>query len=833
VITDQGGTIAVSGTHTYTATTGMAADQVTVTLKDDGPSVATATAFSLAYVGATVTGAVTLAATEGTAVAGGTRVATFTSSDLADTASAYTATIDWGDGTTSAGTIIGSNGTFTVDAGATGHTPADEGTLGVTITRTADNTTTALTPGTIGEGDALTATPLTFSTMQGTLFSGTVATFTDTDTSNNAADFVATIDWGDGSLPDSSTAGTALITDQDGAITVSGSHTYSSAGQDNVTVTLSDDSPSTLTKTAVGTANVEKPAVAFADANIGFSKAGAEGFTVSGLATDDNGTVTFTDGTTTLQPVAIVDGMATASTIDLTGLKDGQITATLSARDPSGNTLNASGSATLDRDTDEHPTIAFDDANIGLNKAPNEDFTINGLEPEDFGTVTFSDGNPADDVVVNVDGFAFPPPVDLHNMADGKITATLSASDPARNSFNATANAILDRDVEEFVTVSFADANIGAAKAGAEGFTVGGLEPDDTGTVTFSDGNPADDVQVAIVNGAAAASTVKLTGLNDGQISATLSVKDPAGNTFNASASATLDRDTDEHPTIAFDDANIGLNTAPNEGFTISGLEPEDLGTVTFSDGNPADDVVVDVNGFAVPPPVDLHNMADGKITATLSASDPARNSFNATATAILDRDVGEGTVSFADAIIGAAKAGGEGFSVSGLQPDDNGSVTFSDGTNVLSVAIVNGVLAASTVDLTNFKDGQISATLSASDAAGNMFNSIATTTLDTDALEQPTVSFVDAYIGAGKAGAEGFTLSGLELDDNGSVIFSQNGNSLPPVAIVNGVAAASTIDLTSFKDASVTATLSVNDPTGNRTQPARRSIRMRVRARP
>ncbi|MBV8912619.1 MAG: hypothetical protein JOZ05_06230, partial [Acetobacteraceae bacterium] len=75
--------------------------------------------------GGSLAGSVQLgAATEGTALAAGTVVASFTDSNAADPASGFTATITWGDGTSSAGTVAGANGAFTVTAG---HTYADEG----------------------------------------------------------------------------------------------------------------------------------------------------------------------------------------------------------------------------------------------------------------------------------------------------------------------------------------------------------------------------------------------------------------------------------------------------------------------------------------------------------------------------------------------------------------------------------------------------------------------------------------------------------------------------------------------------------------------------------
>jgi hypothetical protein len=298
VITDTRGAISVSGTHTY-ASSGQ--DAVTVTLMDDAPGGATATARSTASVAhtklgspasqggissvsdlvwqnpanggsglfaassnsvlqanaAALAGQISLTtAKEGVALPVTTRLATFTDTNKSDTASSFTATIDSGDGTTTSGTVAGSNGRFTVTGG---HTYADEGSfpLAVTVTDTATGTILPLS-GTVtaAEADVLSAKGLTFTANAGEAFSGKVATFTDNNKSNVASDFGATIDWGDGTT----TAG--VITDAAGTISVSGTHTYASSGPNAVSVTLSDDAPGTVTATAKSTAKVEPPQLA-------------------------------------------------------------------------------------------------------------------------------------------------------------------------------------------------------------------------------------------------------------------------------------------------------------------------------------------------------------------------------------------------------------------------------------------------------------------------------------------------------------------------------------------------------------------------------------------
>ena len=91
--------------------------------------------------------------------------------------------------------------------------------------------------------EAITATGTTFGATEGVTFTGTVATFTDPDRASTAAEYSATIDWGDATQP---TPGT--ISGQGGQFTVSGTHTYASTGTFLITTTINDvDGSSTTT----------------------------------------------------------------------------------------------------------------------------------------------------------------------------------------------------------------------------------------------------------------------------------------------------------------------------------------------------------------------------------------------------------------------------------------------------------------------------------------------------------------------------------------------------------------------------------------------------------
>ncbi len=173
-----------------------------------------------------------VAGTEGAAFTG--PVATFTVPPSTSVPSAFTATVNWGDGSTSSGSITQatSGGPYTVSGT---HTYADEGTFatGVTVTdnQLALNTATAAGTATIADA-SITVTGTTVAPQTtNAAFTVPVATFTDGNPTTPLGDFTASIDWGDGTT----SAGTIASPG-----TVEGAHTYASHGTYSVKVTVSD-----------------------------------------------------------------------------------------------------------------------------------------------------------------------------------------------------------------------------------------------------------------------------------------------------------------------------------------------------------------------------------------------------------------------------------------------------------------------------------------------------------------------------------------------------------------------------------------------------------------
>jgi uncharacterized repeat protein (TIGR01451 family) len=284
------------------------------------------------------------------------------------------------------------------------HVYADEGSYNVTISISDDGTGTASgsVSGTITipEADSLNASGATITPVEGTSFSGTVASFTDTNTGNLASDFSATIDWGDGHP----SAGT--VTGSAGSFTVTGTHTYAEEGfAVPVTVTINDDGAGSASATANSLANISDAALHASGTNL-TEGTGVPFSAVVASFSDDDPAGTATDYTATID---WGDGHSSAGTIsggfDVNGshtyTAGGSYAATVTIQDVGGSSDVA------------HTTIAVASADVALSlgAAPNPVKTGNNLVytvttknagPDTAANITISDPLPATSQFVSV-----------------------------------------------------------------------------------------------------------------------------------------------------------------------------------------------------------------------------------------------------------------------------------------------------------------------------------------------------------------------------------------------------------------------------------------------
>jgi hypothetical protein len=232
VAPDPNGGFDVSGTHAY-ADSGTFV--VRVSILDTGGETVLATG-SAVVAGSTVQAqALAIEATEGTLYSG--PVASFFASPSTFAPSDFAASIDWGNGQTSAGTVAldPSTGRFSVIGNMT---YAEEGSYTVKVTIGDSERVAATLTSTAAVADAaLTATPDPVAAFKGVPFSRTLARFTDADPAGLASDYTAQITWGDGQ---SSTGSISADPSVPGQFDVTGSVTYTATGSMPVSVTLTD-----------------------------------------------------------------------------------------------------------------------------------------------------------------------------------------------------------------------------------------------------------------------------------------------------------------------------------------------------------------------------------------------------------------------------------------------------------------------------------------------------------------------------------------------------------------------------------------------------------------
>jgi PKD repeat protein len=341
-ITFAGGVFTVSGSHTYAEEGSF---PVTLTVLDHGGSSAAAAGTATVQDAPLTAQGTTLAAVEGQDT-GSVTVATFTDADPGATAGDYTATIAWGDGTSSSGVIApDGQGGFTVGGS---HVYADEGSYAVSVTINDAGGSTATAGGTATVSDApLTASGLAISATEGASFSGTVASFTDANPAATSGDFSAVITWGDGTT----SAGT-VTANPAGGFLVSGSHTYGEEGPFQLSVSITD----------VGSGATAGSTASVADAPLtaaGLAVSATEGASFSGTVasfTDANpaatsgdfsAVITWGDGTTSAGTVTANPAGGFLVSGSHTYGEEGSFPVSVSISDAGGSSATAGSTASV------------------------------------------------------------------------------------------------------------------------------------------------------------------------------------------------------------------------------------------------------------------------------------------------------------------------------------------------------------------------------------------------------------------------------------------------------------------------------------------------------
>jgi hypothetical protein len=197
----------------------------------------------------------------------------------------------------------------------------------------------------------ITATGTNVSATEGALFTGQVASFTDPTATATAAEYTASITWGDGNTS------TGIVSGPPGGpFTVTGSNTYAEEGTTyTVTVTITDIDNATNGAITTSTATVSDAALLASCAVVADSSQSFSGPTATftdaaspfGTLSDFTATINWGDGTTSAGTVTGPDGGPYSVSGTHTYTSTGPFTITTTINDVGGSTASTPGCSGL------------------------------------------------------------------------------------------------------------------------------------------------------------------------------------------------------------------------------------------------------------------------------------------------------------------------------------------------------------------------------------------------------------------------------------------------------------------------------------------------------
>jgi large repetitive protein len=735
------GTVTVSATATDLA--GNVGSAVTATSVKDtqGPGVSglSATDVNAASTVTTVTGTVSEAGADVVVTAtDGTTSVSRTLSDL--TSTSLSTTLDLATLADKADVLV--TAVATDAAGNAGTAATDtlaKDTVGPAVTGLSATSTSSGTPATTVTGTTEAGRTVTLSVTT----PGSAVPSTTTATAGSDGSFTKAVD----------TSGL-----QDGRLTVTASAT-DAAGNTGPTATFSDPA---VVKDATG------PVVATLSATP--TKKDATTTTVTGMtepgATLALSAVSSAGGTPVTGTATAAGDGAFTKALDVASLPDGTITVTATATDAVGNAGPAK-TATAGKDT-APPALSGLGATGTTQASPKT--TVSGTtDPGQVVTVTVTQA--ARSATGTATGAAstgaFTVDVDLASFADGAFQVAASATDAAGNT--SSAGPVEASKDATGPTVTGLAATATNATSGSTTVTGATAAAGESVTVTATDGTKT--VTTTVVTGADKAFTavLDLTGFADAAVAVTAVAKDALGNS-GPTSSTTSARDT-TRPVVAT--LSTGTAASGSTSPTVSGTtEKGSAVTLVVADATKSvsKTVVADAGTGAFSTTVDVSSLADGTLTTTATAVDPAGNASAAPAkTATSTKDTVAPTVAGLTAT--ASTSSSPATSVRGTSSEAGAvTVTARDGNGATRTGSASTTGSGSfvvAVDLTGLADGSITVTATATDGVGNTSSpATATTTRDTR-----TVPAAPAKPGARAGDASVRVLLGAAPANGGSAI--------------------------------------------------------------
>ena len=635
------------------------------------------------------------------------------------------------------------------------------------------------------------------------------------------------------------------LSDGDLTLTVSLTDPAGNVGDDQTNTALKD------------TAAPTGYSVAFDDDSINNTEATSISFSFSDAEVDASYSYSIDDSDDTTNPIT-GSGSITASDnqitgIDLSSLSDGDLTLTVSLTDPAGNTgADETNTALKDTAAPTGYSVAFDDDLINNTEATSISFSFSDAEVGASYSYSIDDSDDTTNPITGSGSITASDNqitgIDLSSLSDGDLTLTVSLTDPAGNvGDDQTNTALKDTAAPTGYSVAFDDDLINNTEATSISFSFSDAEVGAAYSYSINDNDSSNDDTVSPITGSGSitASDNQITGidlssLSDGDLTLTVSLTDPAGNT-GADETNTALKDT-APPTdysVAFDDDNDLINSDEQSGVSFSFADAEVDATYSYfiSDSNNTSTSTITGSISASDQQItaiDVSSLSDGDLTLTVSLTDPAGN-VGADVTDNLVKDTTAPTgysASFDDPddLINTTEQSDLSFSFADAEVDASYSYSIDDSDDTTNPITGSGSITASDnqitgIDLSSLSDGDLTLTVSLTDPAGNVGDDQTNTALkDTAAPTGYSVAFDDDLINNTEATSISFSFSDAEvgaaysysINDNDS----SNDDTVSPITGSGSITASDNqitgIDLSSLSDGDLTLTVSLTDPAGN-----------------
>ncbi|MGA7702676.1 MAG: peptidylprolyl isomerase [Thermoguttaceae bacterium] len=529
-------------------------------------------------------------------------------------------------------------------------------------------------------------------------------------------------------------------------------------GQRTITVVANDGIANSQVATAVVSV-VQGPGCTVTPGNslINANEATATSFTMAGapLGATFNYTITSDGGSGQVTGTGTITDSTTqtVSNVDVSSLPNGTLTYSVTLTSGGVTGVPATATATLDTTAPSGYNITANDANVGAAKAASTGFTFTGAETGDTYTYKITSSGSTTASLTNTGTITSPNQVvgniDVSSLPDGTLTYDVYLTDPAGNQgSHVQATAVLDQTAPAAFTVTPTDSLIGSSKATSTGFTIDGGEAFTTYSYTITsdgDGN----VKTVTGSGTLTLTTQTISGIDvsslpDGNLTFTVTLTDAAGNSTTETAHAILDTIAPSDYSITAIDANLNAAKAAATGFTFSGAEIGATYTYTITSSGSATASLTNTGTITsqdqIVNNIDVSSLPDGTLTYDVYLTDAAGNQgVHKTASAVLDRVAPAAfTVTPTDSLIGSSKATSTGFTIDGGEAFTTYSYTItSDGDGNVKTVTASGTLTLTTqtignIDVSSLPDGNLTFTVTLTDAAGNSTTETAHATLDT-----------------------------------------------------------------------------------------------------